>query len=295
MEYLLLVFVALLWSSVGVLVKTASTMVSSNIISFCRFGFGVLFLLIFILFSGKKPRLKLCSVWFFTGAFGKSINYIFENLGITMGVSYGNIVVFSMQAILAYIASIFIFKEKPTLQKCISLILCILGVIIVSMRNMMPGDFLTKGAVPLILFVIAALGSSFHLISQKKIVDKMERYDINVYDINISTFFIASFITAIPIPFTPTYIGTFHIKAFLALIGLGFVTGLSFVFYSKAIKKVSFFTANIITNLSVIFTLLWAWLFYHEPIHTRVILGAFIMLLGIILINIKSKTVIQKA
>lgn len=282
MEYLLLVLVSLLWSSVGVLVKTASTMVSSNIISLCRFLFGVVFLLIFILGSRKKPQIKLCFIWVFAGALGKSMNYIFENIGITMGVSYGNVVVFSLQAVLAYIASIFIFKEKPTIKKCVALILCVLGVIIVSMRNMQLRDFLTNGTIPLILFAIAAFGSAIHLISQKMLVDK-----VDAYNVNLSTFLIASLITAMPIPFTPTYIEGFSIKAFLALIGLGFVTGLSFVFYSKAIKKVSFFTANIITNLSIIFSLLWAWIVYRDPITARTILGAFMMLSGIILINIQ--------
>lgn len=282
MEYLLLVLVSLLWSSVGVLVTAASEMVSSNIISLCRFVFGVVFLLIFISASGRKPHLKPCSIWIIAGAFGKSINYIFENIGITMGVSYGNVVVFSLQAVLAYVASIFIFKEKTSMQKGIALILCVSGAVTVSMRNMEWGDFLDKGVIPLIMFAVGALGSAFHLISQKKLVGKTDAYNVN-----LSTFFIASFITAAPIPFTPTYVGAFSIKACLALLGLGFVTGLSFVFYSKAIKQVSFFTANIITNLSIIFTILWAWVFYNEPIHQKTILGAVIMLSGIILINMQ--------
>ena len=43
MGYLLLFLATLLWSFVGILVKSASTMADSTVITYARFGFGIVF------------------------------------------------------------------------------------------------------------------------------------------------------------------------------------------------------------------------------------------------------------
>jgi drug/metabolite transporter (DMT)-like permease len=115
-------------------------------------------------------------------------------------------------------------------------------------------------------------------------------------DMNFSVFLLSTLVTAVPVPFdgriTPpvTFAGVF------ALVALGFITGISFLLYAKALKKVSLLAATLIGNASVLFILLWAWLFYGEDVNAPMVVGALIMVVGLVLINLPlpSGTVVRR-
>ena len=73
--------------------------------------------------------------------------------------------------------------------------------------------------------------------------------------------------------------------AWLALLGLGLITGLSFVLSSKAIRTVKFSVVAVVSNLPVLFTVIWAGLIYQEPITGYIMGGAVIVLIGMTMLN----------
>lgn len=89
MGYVLLFLATLLWSFVGILVKSASTMADSMVITFARFGFGIVFLGLFIRWKGPGIKLRFNLNWIWIGALGKSCNYFFENMAISSGLGDG--------------------------------------------------------------------------------------------------------------------------------------------------------------------------------------------------------------
>ena len=87
MGYIYLLLISVVFSFGGTLVKTASVMVASTIISFMRFFVGVVFLVLFLLLRRQKIRLQFC--WpVFVGAACKCLNYMTENYCLEKGFSF---------------------------------------------------------------------------------------------------------------------------------------------------------------------------------------------------------------
>lgn len=283
MTYVLLILVALMWSFVGVLVKAASLMVDSSMITFCRFFFGVLFLGLLLLY--QKSPISLCwtNKWVWIGAIAKSINYISENIAVAIGFAYGGIVVLPVQAVFLALISAAYFQEEMYPRKLLAVLLCVIGVLIVSWKGA-PISELLGSAVTTSLFVIAGIGAGTHIACQKKLLPVMDSANMN-----FSIFLLSTLITAAPLPYTFHFTGNFSAIAVISLVALGFITGISFYINAKVLKKVPLLVSAIITNCSVLFSLLWAWLFFREPINEYVIAGAVIFILGIIILSIPRK------
>jgi drug/metabolite transporter (DMT)-like permease len=291
MHYVWLIAAPLMWSFVGILVKTASVMASSSIISLSRFLFGALFLGMILLIRDKQLHVTWRSTWIWIGVAGKSLNYIAENIAIRMGAASGNMIVGPLQAVVTAVLAVMFFKERMTPTKILAILLCMGGSTLISLKGQPISVFLQTGLVPLLLFMVAAIGAATFVISQKQLITRMDSADMN-----FSVFLLSTLVTAVPVPFdgriTPpvTFAGVF------ALVTLGFITGISFLLYAKALKKVSLLAATLIGNASVLFILLWAWLFYGEDINAPVVIGALIMVIGLVLINLPlpSGTVVRR-
>ncbi len=281
MHYIWLVAAPLMWSFVGILVKAASTMVGSSVITFSRFFFGTIFLGLLIFARKRKIHLSWRNQWIWIGVAGKSLNYLAENIGIRMGPVSGNMVVMPLQAVFMAILSVYVYKEKMTFLKILAIFLCLSGSIIIGLKGQSLDIFLQYGIVPLLLFTLAALGAGFHVLSQKRLIETMDSANMN-----FSVFFLATIAMALPLPFTPRITGTVSLKAIVALVVLGLITGISFLIYAKALKKVSLLVASLVGNSAVLFILLWSWLFFDEVVTLQTLFGALMMVLGLILINL---------
>jgi drug/metabolite transporter (DMT)-like permease len=296
---IILVFIAaLMWSFVGILVKIASTMVSSSIISVARFLFGVIFLGVILLIRDRKISVHWKSKWIWIGAIAKSCNYIVENIAISRGYAYGNILVMPIQALFLIIVSAVYFKEKIEGRHWLAILLCILGVFLVSWNGLPMDVFFKTNVITTLLFTLTAIACGFHTLSQKVLIQSMDSGHMN-----FSVFLWSIILTALPTSFSFHLTGSFSVWAILALVALGLITGVSFYIYANALKRVSFVVAVILSNSSVLFTLLWSRLFYHEPITTYIVSGALLFLFGVILLNLpkdmflwkeKSLTAIEK-
>lgn len=275
---------AILWSFVGVLVKYCSFYVDNTTITFSRFFFGIVFLGAFILIRDKKISFCFRSKWVWIGVIAKSGNYLFENLAITQGHSYGNILVAPLQTIFLLLLSAFYLKETISIRSWIAAIFCIIGVFLVSWNGLpLKTVFLTDGLVTF-LFIIAAIGSSFHFLSQKILVQHMESAKMNFY-----IFVWCSFLMALPLPFKMEIYQPLNLWIVLSLVSLGFITGISFYFFAEGLKRTKFTISIVISNSMILFTILWAKLFFHESLTIYGMMGAVLFFVGIIIINSSKK------
>lgn len=286
MSYFFLFTAAFMWSFVGVLVKTASQNFDSGIITLSRFLFGCCFLVIFLKIKKIPIRLLWNDKWIWVGMIGKSLNYILENIGITLGFAYGNIIINPVQAIFLTFVAVWVFNEKMNIQKLIAIFLCLLGVFFVGWKGVPLADLLGKNLLIIILYIFASIGAGCHLLSQKK----LSAY-VDSGNQNLSTFLFATFLVMLPLPFTFNVTGKINPLAIASLLGLGLITGISFYLYAEGLKKVPFLIASIITNSCVLFSLLWSWLFLKEEINLYVIIGSLMLLLGLVIINLPDKMV----
>jgi Predicted permeases len=280
--YIKLILVSLVFSLGGTLIKTSTLMVSTEIISFLRFLIGALIL--FFLLKSKKRQIK----WHFTmlyiwiAAFGKSINYITENYGVSKGFSYGNILIWPIQTIIIIFVSIFIFKERISILKGIAIVLCTIGIGLISWNGTSLKVFLGENLMLTIVFVIAGTGSAVFTIMQKVLVNKLETKEAY-----LSIFTLSSIMTFIPIPALGKVTGTVNIGAIISILILGCITGISFLVIADAMKTIPLYIVSIIQSFSTLFSLLWAILFFNEEITLYTALGTVVFVVGLIMVNLK--------
>ena len=198
MGYIYLLIISLVFSFGGTLVKTASVMVDSTIISFMRFFVGVLFLLLFLAVRRQKVQLKF--YWpVFMGAACKCLNYMTENYCLENGFSFGNILVRPVQCVAALALSYFIFSGKASPRKIAGIFLCSAGVVIISLNGQPLSAFGGENLLFTVLYILSGIGASGFTLAQKLLIDRMDSANMN-----LSMFLVASVITAAPIPFTLT-------------------------------------------------------------------------------------------
>lgn len=287
---MLLFLATLSWSFVGILVKTASHMVDSTTVTFARFFIGVLFLGLFLLVKHGSIRLRFDLRWIWIGAIGKCCNYLFENLALTIGYSYGNILVGPIQTTFLLLVTAFVFKERVSSRGWIAAALCICGVLLISWNGQSLASLAGGGMWITLLFVIAGIGASFHVLSQKLLAK-----DMDAGSMNFSVFLWASVITAVPVPFQFHMTGDAALWPILSLVALGLITGLSFYWFSQALQLVSFPVAVIVSNSGVLFSILWSHLFFHDPITRYIIGGVLLFTVGLLLLNLPSRSRHQAA
>ncbi len=281
MSYVLLMLASLAWSFVGVLVKTASTMVDSAVISFARFFFGVVCLVLYLYIRDGKVQIRLGMKWIWIGAAGKAINYIFENLALKIGYSYGNILVQPVQTVVLLLAAGWLFKERVSPRGWMAAALCVVGVLVVGW-NGTPLDELAEGSgLTTLLFTLSGIGAAVHVLSQRMLLTTMDNGNMN-----LSIFLVSTILVSAPLPvYSQGFIGPVSVWAWGALILLGIITGLSFFWFAEAIKKVPFAIVAIVGNSMVFFAVLWAYLFFRDPITVYIIGGTLIFVAGFLLLN----------
>lgn len=279
-----LILATLMWSFVGIFVKYASFMVDSWIITFCRFFFGIVFLGMILYWQDRRIVLHWKTPWIWYGAIAKLCNYIFENMAIAIGYAYGNIVVMPAQTVVLMAISFFYFKEKINGAHLIAAAACIVGVGLVGWNGASLDELFGHNALLTGLFVLAAIGASLHVVSQKMLIKHYKTGEMN-----FSVFAIASLLAFVPLPVVSEGVGAFEWIGLFSLIMLGFITGVSFYISAHALKTVPLSLASIIMNSSVLFTLLWAWLFFQEPITGYVIAGAFLFITGMLILNFAAR------
>ncbi|UVI30249.1 DMT family transporter [Paenibacillus spongiae] len=281
MSYLLILLATLAWSFVGVLVKTASTMVDSAIISFARFFFGVICLAIYLFIRDGNIRIRLGMKWIWIGAIAKAVNYVFENIALKIGYSYGNILVQPVQTVVLLFAAGLLFKEKISMRGWISAALCVAGVIVIGWNGTPLEELVHGSGLTTLLFTLSGIGAAVHVLSQRMLLETIDNGNMN-----LSIFLLSALMVAVPIPIqSHGFIGPITLWAWGALILLGVITGLSFFWFAEGIKRVPFAVVAIAGNCTVLFTILWSYLFFRDPITIYLISGTLIFVTGILLLN----------
>ncbi|MFF2481056.1 DMT family transporter [Paenibacillus sp. NPDC058071] len=279
MGYVLVLLATLAWSFVGTLVKTAAPMMDSFAISFYRFFFGVIFLAIFLLIKERKLNFRLALKWVWIGGVAKAANYLFENWAITLGYSYSNILIPPVQTTAILVLSGLLLKERVSGRGWFAAALCMLGVLVIGWNGAPPDQLLSGGGFITLLFVLAGIGAGLHVISSRFLVSKLDSGSMN-----LSIFAVSAMLLSPTVPVHPTYgiVGETTWAAWAAIIALGVITGLSFVWFAEGLKRVPLAAVAILGNFQALFTMVWSLLFFDEPITKYVLIGAAVFIAGIL-------------
>ena len=272
------VLMAVLWGIIPSLIKIALRTFDALSIPFFRFALATISLLFFYKFRGGKirPLLKPSRTIMAASLF-LSINYILYTFGVeyTTATATGFIVQVQMVALIV-LASIFL-RERIGFLKLACILMVMAGIYLIfwegrSIRVVF-GSLSSLGN----LFVlIAGILWGFYALFNKKLSGQTEAMEILIPVFTIGTIIMGIF--AIP---QMRFKGDISPSAIITILVLGIVcTGLNFTLLAEGLKRISAITTGVLTNLSPLFVILFAYLLVGERVNVYVILSAVLIIAG---------------
>ena len=283
MGYFYLILQALIFSTGGLMIKAAGTMVTTFALSAFRFGIGVALLLIIQKVRTGHVRLVFTDKVLIIGGLCKALHYLTENYGVMKGFSYGGILVWPVQTIVVLLISVFVYREKFSPRTIFGTILCISGIGIVSWNGAPLRVFLDSQATTLLAFIFAGIGAAGFSLAQKKRVNSMDAVELNSSIFSFGLF--ANLFVLLPTG--PHVTGAPNFPGILSITLLGIITCVGFLLQAAAVKTVPLLIATVIQSSTVILSIVWGALFYGDPVSVYVIIGSVTFMAGILAINLK--------
>lgn len=79
--------------------------------------------------------------------------------------------------------------------------------------------------------------------------------------------------------------GLFAFKTLIMLVGLVFILAVYAVVWQQVIKNIDLSVAYVNKGISIIWTLIWAVMLFNEKLQVKNVIGALIIIIGIMVIN----------
>ncbi|MBQ9210679.1 MAG: DMT family transporter [Clostridia bacterium] len=291
MGYIYLLLVALMFSLGGTSVRMIRPFFSPSMITLMRFVVGVFWLLMLKLVKKKRFQPDFAQAfrkhwkWLAFGAVAKMVAYSLENIGLSIGVSYGNILTQPAQMILLTVLGVLVLKEGMNAWKWTGVILCVTGILLISWNGLSVDAFLGENMPLTILYVLSGICAGLFIFAQKKVANDFDILDSNLVMFSMASL-LALFVPAAQGNFLPAAVPDW--KCVIAILYFGFVTGIGFYLNAKAIPLVPFQMVAILQSTMVLFSLVWGYLFFQEQITGWIISGAVLFVIGIVCVNLAS-------
>ncbi len=215
------------------------------------------------------------------GFLGTYLYYLFLYLGYKDAVGLEVLVVQYLWPILIVVFSIFILKEKLTIQKTISIFLGFLAVIM----TLTKGNFTDIHISNLPVIVLVLLGSAsfalFSVLSKKITLEPMGAVTMYFLVATISSFISMFYFSEFSLPNQSEII-------FILLNGV-FLNGISYLFWINALKLVEASYLAPYIFITPILSAFYLILFFDEPIYIAYIIGLGLVIIAGVINSIKSK------
>jgi len=279
----------IMWGLIGLFVRGLDDYSFESMeIVFIRALSGTLLMGLFLLFYNKKLfRIKLKDIWCFGGT--GIISLTFFNLCYFKTISMTSLAV---AAILLYTApsmvmllSFFIFKEKMTRRKVISVVLAFLGCVLVT--GVLSSES-TITPVGILLGLGSGLGYALYSIFARFALDKgYHSFTVTFYTLLMSAIGTVVFFKPMRVVDITKERPGFIL--FLLLFGL-ISTVLPYIFYTLGLTGMEAGNASVIASIEPVTAALLGIVVFKETMTVQSVCGALIVLASIVIVNIKFKS-----
>ncbi len=281
-QWIILLFLAIIWGSSFILMKKGLKVYSHNVVAALRISIAFVILIPFAITSFKKIELKYWKYLIFTGLVGNGIPAFLFTLAQTKVSSSLSGMLNSLTPIFALIIGIILFNTKPLKTQVIGVFIGLLGAGGLIFSN---GLSLENSNIYFILLIVIATMCyalsvniiKVHLREVNSLVITSLSF-LSIGPFTISYLFTTNFIEVSLInPFSNTAL--FYITL-LSVFG----TALAIILFNMLIKKTSTLFATSVTYLIPMVAIFWG-VFDAEKINTIQVISVIITLIGIYFIN----------
>lgn len=255
-----------------------------------RVFFSAVILILYLLVKDKSQlKIKWKDIPLFIGTGVFSILFFnfcyFEAIEVIGGAAVPALLLYTAP-IFVMIISLFLFKEKITKKKLISLAMTFSGLALVT-GAFSGGEHLSFYS--LILGLGSGLGYALYSIFGKFLVHKYSAVTITAY-----TFIVAS-VCAVPFSgVIPKVSLLFSINGICSSLALAILsTVLPFLFYTKGLDGMEAGKASILATIEPFVATIIGILFFHETMTALKVIGMALVFAAIVLLNINKKSFVK--
>ncbi len=287
MGYLLAVCAAVLWSLMGVLGKTLYTYGADplTVVTFrATISFVTLFLVLAVI-NRKLLRIERSDIPFFAvyGLFGVTFNYgcYFYAISWTT-ITTAIVLLYTYPAVVTILAALFL-NEKIDRTKVIALLLTFSGCFLVA-QGYDPQAF-RLNLYGVLFGLGAGVSTALYSVLGKKALVKYESWTAVLYAFGFGALFL--FILKSPLALLQV---DYPLPAWGALLALSLLsTLLAYALFTTSMKYIEASRASITSTLDALLSVLWAYLFLGEKPEIVQLLGATLVLMGVIALQFSPK------
>ncbi len=285
-----IIFSAIAWGCIGIFTRNLQAIGFSPIqIAALRSIFTTLILFVAIMIINRKLlRIKLCDIWMFFGT--GILSFLLMNVCYMLSISENSL---SVSSILMYtspiwvtVLSIFIFKEKLTAHKLISLSVCLFGCALVCLSKSVK---LT--GIGLVFGLLSGLTYALYSIFGKFAAKKYHALTISFYTFFFSAIGILPFCRLLN---TVALLNNPKSLVFSLLIAI-VSTALPFLLYTYGLSKTKAGNAAVLCTLEPIIAAIIGKVFFDEELGIYGIMGIFTVVGGLIYLEKNKKDMEKKA
>jgi len=244
--------------------------------------------LIYIIFNKKFDRLRKKDTIpiFIIGFFGIIVYHLSLNYGeqyVSAGVAS---LIIATIPIFVLILSVVYLKEKLTIKKILGILISLFGVIIISLYGTANSKIEITYITGAIGVIIAALMGAFYTIVGKKMLERYSGFSLTMYAMLFGSVGLIPFYNNQLIP----QIRSLSIYAWGAIIFLGlFSTITAYTFWYIALKEKDASVISTYLYATPILSTIISMIIINEQITYYFVLGGFLVIFGLILVNLKKK------
>lgn len=251
-----------------------------------RVTMSAILLILFILIRDKsKLKIHIKDIPLFIGTGVCSIVFFnlcyFEAIHVIGGSSLPALLLYTAP-IFVMIISIFLFKEKITKKKILSLVMTFGGLVLVT-EVLSSSHTISLKAI--LLGLGAGLGYALYSIFGKFLVNKYDPLTITAYTFTTASVF------SIPISKITNHISLiFSLQGIISSISLALVcTILPFLCYTTGLKKIEAGKASVLATIEPFVASVVGLLFFNESLTISKISGMLLILAAIVILNLRKK------
>ncbi len=292
---IMMLFAIVVWAFAFPFIRMGLDELSFINLTILRFFIVCIILLLILITQSKKiSKLQKKDVIpiFILGFFGVIVYHLGLNYGeqyVSPGVA--SLIVATIPIQILILATTFL-KEKITFPKLIGIIISLIGVLIISIWGTSGASLEIKYITAAFAIFIAALFGAFYTIAGKKLLNRYSGLSLSAYAMLLGS------IGLLPLAVNDSLISqvsNLSAKGWFAVLFLGiFCSVIGYVIWYVALEKRTASEISIYLYLTPVLSTIFSYFLLNEEITYLFILGGFLVIFGLVIVNLKAKEEKQK-
>lgn len=280
---LMLVFVTLCWGVSYLMMDISLKEIGPLTLNAYRFL--IAFFVAFVLAFPKLKNVNKTTIKY-SAMVGTALTFVY--IGATYGVMYTSLsnagFLCALSVVTTPLLSFFVKKEAPSKKIIVVLILCLIGIGLMTLNEQL------KPALGDLFCIMCAFAYAVDLLITDSAVHKEEvnAFHLGVYQLAFTGLYMLVLSLILEVPVVPSKPTILISVLFLSI----FCTGAAFIVQAVAQQYTSATHVGVIFTLEPVFAAIAAFFFAGEVLLPRAYLGAFLMLAGILIMEVDFKGII---